>query len=140
MASAAVGAGWVNIRPDLNDEQLDEQPRATLLSLWFSARGPAVPMATWTPPASGRKPRPAVVGIEHGFGPRALAQLREAGVPLPQAWTGRQDHPRRGIVAEVPAVVSCREVLIWLLDACRALCRIDLGDRWIAQVHRPRGP
>lgn len=140
MASAAVDAGWVNVRPRLSDEQLDEQPRATLPGMWFSARGPAVPMATWTPPASGRKPGPAVVGIEHGAGPRALEQLGEAGVPLPRAWNSRQDHPKRGIVAEVPAVVSCHETLVWLLSACRALCSIDLDSRWIAEVHRPRNP
>ena len=137
--TARGGLGWINVRPRLRDDHIDRLPQPTTLGRWFSGRGPAVPMATWTPASGGRRPSPVVVGLEHGTGPNALDRLREAGAPLPQGWRKVQDHAKRGIVAEPGPGAGRAEVLRWLLSACRLLCRVDVDDDWIAEVHRP-GP
>lgn len=131
------GLGWVNIGPGLRDDQIDQLPAPTLLGRWFSGRGPAVPMATWTPPRGDRAGSPPTVGVEHGAGPKALDRLRDAGAPLPAGWRKVQDHAKNGIVVQPAAGASHREVLRWLLSACWALCPIDIEDHWLAEVHRP---
>lgn len=131
------GLGWVNIGPALTEAQHRQVPAQSTLGSWFSARGPLLPLATWTPPMSGVKPRPVTIGIEHGAGPRAIEKLRGAGLPLPSGWRKLQDHPKRGIVVEVPASSDHRLVLKWLLNACWALCGIEIDDQWSAVVNRP---
>ena len=137
LADRGDGLGWVNVGPGLRDDQIDRLPAPTVLGRWFSGRGPAVPMATWTPPRSVRTPTAPVVGIEHSAGPKALDKLREAGTPLPKGWRKVQDHAKHGIVVEYPAGTSHADVLRWMLAACWALCRIDTDDHWIAEIHRP---
>ncbi len=124
------GLGWINIGPGLRDDQLERLPTPSPLARWFSGRGPAVPMATWTPQPT--------VGIEHGAGPKALDRLADAGAPLPAGWRKLQDHAKNGIVVQPAAAASHREVLRWLLSACWSLCPIEIDDHWLAQVHRPR--
>jgi hypothetical protein len=131
------GIGWVNIGPALTEEQYRQVPEPSTLGSWFSARGPVVPLATWTPSVAGAKPRPVTVGIEHGAGPKAIEQLRDAGLPLPAGWRKLQDHAKRGIVVEVPASSDHRLVLAWLVKACWALCGIEIDDQWSAVVNRP---
>ena len=65
MAGVAAG-GWVNLVPDLPEDL--EVPARGALSPIFGARGPVVPMATWTPPGSENPPR-MTFGVEHGSGP-----------------------------------------------------------------------
>ena len=131
------GLGWINIGPGLRDDQMDRLPAPTLLGRWFSGRGPAVPMATWTPPRGVPGAEPPTVGVEHGAGPKALDRLRDAGAPLPAGWRKVQDHAKHGIVAHPPSQASHTEVLRWLLSVCWALCPIDIEDHWLAEVHRP---
>ena len=122
------GSGWINIAPSPpgDHDQIDGPPKPTLLDKWFSGRGPTVPMATWTPPSTGRRPGPSTVGVEHGAGPNALVRLDDAGVPLPEGWRKLQDHAKHGIVAEPSPGAGYEEVLNWLLNACRHLCDINL--------------
>lgn len=136
LADRGDGQGWINIGPGLRDDQIDRLPPQTLVGRWFSGRGPAVPMATWTPPRRDPAAGP-VVGIEHGAGPKALDRLRDAGAPLPAGWRKVQDHAKHGIVAHPRPEASHHEVLAWLLSACWALCAIDIEDHWLAEVHRP---
>lgn len=131
------GTGWINLGPALTEEQHDRLPTPSIIGSWFSSRGPIVPMATWTPPAAGSKPRPATVGIEHGAGPDALDKLREAGLSLPSGWRKLQDHAKRGIVLAVDPAVSPEEVVSWLVRACWSLCAIEVDDHWSAEVNSP---
>ena len=131
------GLGWINIGPGLRDDQIDRLPAPTVLGRWFSGRGPAVPMATWTPPRGAQAGLPPTIGVEHGAGPKALDRLRDAGAPLPDGWRKVQDHAKNGIVAQPAAGASHAEVLRWLLSACWALCPIDIEDNWLAEVHQP---
>ena len=131
------GLGWINIGPGLRDDQIEQLPVPTMLGRWFSGRGPAVPMATWTPPRGSPAGLPPTIGVEHGAGPKALDRLRDAGAPLPAGWRKVQDHAKNGIVVQPAAGASHDDVLGWLLSVCWALCPIDIEDHWLAEVHRP---
>ena len=139
LADRGDGLGWINIGPGLRDDQIDSLPTPSPLGRWFSGRGPAVPMATWTPPRGVPAESPPTVGVEHGAGPKALDRLSDAGAPLPAGWRKVQDHAKNGIVVQPAAGASHDEVLGWLLSACWALCPIEIEDNWLAEVHRPVG-
>ena len=132
------GKGWINFGPALSAEELAPVPHKTGLGQWFSGRGPAVPMATWTPGVARGRARPAQVGLAHGTGPDALDRLADVGLSLPAGWVGKQDHAKHGIVAELPDAVDHRSIVDWLIAAMAELSPIiPTGDRWIAEVHRP---
>jgi hypothetical protein len=134
-AQAAAGRGWINLAPDLGGEADDGQPPSRGGG-WFSGRGPSVPHATWVAGRTTRRGRtePARLGIEHGRGPRALAQLAAAGHPLPSDWRVRQDHPKRGLVVELPADAAPAQVAAWLVGAAAVLSEAPTGDVWLAEV------
>ena len=138
LAARGDGLGWINIGPGLRDDQIDRLPEPTVLGRWFSGRGPAVPMATWTPPQGGSARSQPTVGVEHGAGPKALDRLRDAGAPLPAGWRKVQDHAKNGVVVHPPSGAPHTDVLAWLLSVCWALCPIEIEDHWLAEVHRPR--
>jgi hypothetical protein len=133
---AAARQGWVNLSPGLAVDT-PPLPRSALGSL-FSARGPAVPLGTWSAPGrSGRDP--STIGIQHGQGPRVLQQLDEAGLGLPEGWRRLQDHPRRGLVCVVPASDDPEDldaVLGWLLQATGWLCPLPRTGEWRAICYR----
>ena len=137
LAARGDGLGWLNIGPGLRDDQLACLPEPSMIGKWFSGRGPIVPMATWTPATRGAKPSASIVGVQHGVGPNALDQLREAGAGLPDGWRKVQDHAKRGIVVEPKTEASTLQILQWLLSVCWALCPIEIDDQWLAEVHRP---
>jgi hypothetical protein len=82
----------------------------------FSKRGPAVPLATWTPEVTGRRPEPATVGVQHGIGSALRARLAGTAAQVPEGWRVVGDHPRRGLVVQVPAGVGDTAVASWLLQ------------------------
>jgi hypothetical protein len=111
-------------------------PRSALAAI-FGAKGPTVPLGTWTP-AQGRSP--ASVGIQHSQGVRAVATLAERNVAVPNGWRRLQDHPKRGLVLEPTPATSADEldgVLDWLLRATGALCPVRRTGEWRAYVYRP---
>jgi hypothetical protein len=62
-------------------------------------------------------------------------KLRDLGLPLPEGWRITQDHPRRGLVAQVPAAADDHAVIDWLLRAAQAVCAVPSTGRWIASVY-----
>jgi len=132
---AVEGRVWVNVQPHVDDEDLPAEGGTPGL---LSGRGPTLPLATWTPgqPAA-RRPTPVTIGIQHGAGPRVAHHLRDLGLPVPPAWEVVQDHPRRGLVVEVPDGSPLADVLGWLLAATGALCPVPFVW-WHATLHRPR--
>jgi hypothetical protein len=128
------GSGWINLGPALSAAEWEAVPHRTGLVAWFSSRGPAVPMATWTP---GR-PGPAEIGVAHGSGPRAVERLGDEGLALPPGWQKRQDHAKHGIVAEIPDGADPHVVIDWLVGAMTRLSMVlPAGEWWMAEVHRP---
>jgi hypothetical protein len=83
----------------------------------------------------GRSARPTTVGLQHASGPRVAWRLRDVGLPVPEGWRVTQDHPRRGLVAEVPADADNRAVIDWLLRSATIVCQVEATGRWEAAVH-----
>ena len=130
---ARTGTGWVNFSPEV-DPEYPPPPRNMVVAI-FSNRGEPVPLATWTAPeAPGR---PALVGLQHGAGPGALARLAEHHLELRPGWSKLSDHARRGLVLTVPVDEDPTEIVWWLLAASHALSPVPLTGAWLASVHRP---
>jgi hypothetical protein len=128
--------GWVNFQPNIDPEDVPGSG-FNLLSI-FSARGPAIPLATWMPGIHNRKgvPAPPEIGIQHPAGSRAIPVLRTRGLDVPDGWIPLQDHPKRGLVLRLPPEVPHPEIVRWLLDATTALCAYPLPDSWLAAVYQ----
>lgn len=138
-AIKASGSGWVNLRPVIR--QVDEPPPPGIFAI-FGGSPHQVPLATWFP---GRRAdeetiKPTTVGLQHSAGPRVARKLGELGLPLPDGWRITQDHPRRGLVAELSSGCSDEEAIDWLVRAGSALCVVPSTGRWRASLHtgRPR--
>ena len=126
-------SAWVNFLPEV-EEGHEPPPRNPVVAI-FSARGDAVPMATWTTPAKpGGRPN---LGIEHGSGPQALAKLSRFGVELEPGWLKIADHPRRGLVVACPRETDPEHALWWLLTAMHILTVVPLTENWLARIYTP---
>lgn len=126
--------GWVNFEPAVRMEDAPP-PRSGLFSL-FSARGPDVPLATWTPGEARKgRPEPPTVGILHGAGPGAKGKLAARGFPVPEGWVVLQDYGKKGLVVAVPPAVGHAQVVDWLLRAATALSDIPLTGTWRAAFY-----
>lgn len=132
LAGAGRGA-WVNLVPEV-EPGTEPPPRRATIAI-FSSRGDAVPLATWKAP--DRPGRRATLGIEHGSGPKALARLAEADLPLPSGWLKVGDHPKRGLVVTVPPEAEVDAVVWWLLSATHVLSVPPLTGSWLAHIYRP---
>ncbi|MCE2531789.1 MAG: hypothetical protein J4F44_04830 [Acidimicrobiia bacterium] len=131
------GRGWLNLLPWVEDE---DRPPTSPLGRMFSARGPEIPQATWVPQhRRGRSTVRATIGISHPTGRFAVRRLAENGVHVPQAWTVRQDHVRRGLVFELPDGVGAAEVLRFLMAATEVLSGVETDGRWVADIAVQRG-
>ena len=131
-ARRAEGSGWLNLLPEVADDAT--VPRSGGLFAIFTARGPAIPLATWAPAPAAKADGRMEMGIEHGSGPQALARLAEQQLALPGGWRKRSDHPKRGLVVDAPADADLDDALWWLLAASHALSMVPLTGDWLAQV------
>jgi hypothetical protein len=138
LAMADARQGWVNFTPGL-DMDYPPPARSALVNL-FGARGPDVPLATWTPPSRGDR-EPSTVGIQHAQGPKVADRLAGLGLAIPEGWRTLQDHPKRGLVCAVPTIGAddadeLDGVLDWLLHATGALCPLPRTGEWRALCYR----
>jgi hypothetical protein len=128
--------GWVNLAPVVDEADV---PRTSVGVLgWMSAKGPAVPEATWVPGERKRKGGVEAdsIGLQHRGGPKARFALADAGVSIPTGWKLLADHPKRGLVLELPDGTDPAPVVDWLIRAARALSPMELPDQWAALVYR----
>ena len=131
--TTGAGSAWVNFVPEVEAGH-EPPPRNPVVAI-FSARGDAVPLATWTTPANrGGRPN---LGITHGSGPKALDRLERFGVPLEADWLKVADHPRRGLVVAAPRQVDHDHALWWLLTATHILSVVPLTGSWQARIYTP---
>ena len=127
--------GWVNFEPAIHVEDVPP-PGGGFFSL-FSARGPAVPLATWTPASEQRRGRgtPAMIGLQHPAGAKAKPLLERLGHPVPEGWPVTQDYVKKGMVVAVPPTATHDDVVRWLLRAASHLAAVPLTGRWRASVY-----
>lgn len=134
-AMAHAHTGWMNFEPAVYVEDAPP-PDAGFFSL-FSGRGPAVPLATWTPPSAPRRGRaePAMIGLQHPAGGKARPLLERLGHPVPDGWPVTQDYAKKGMVVAVPPAAGHDEVVRWLLRAAGFLSAVPLTGQWRAAVY-----
>ena len=102
---------WFNIEPDV-----DERSIHTGSIFWkaFSSRGPRIPQFTWTS-ATDRKGnyQPSEIGLTHPTGIAVLERIKSFQINIPDEWRLIQDHPKRGIVIQLPATYVSEEVVMF---------------------------
>jgi len=102
---------WFNIEPDV-----DERSIHTGSIFWkaFSSRGPRIPQFTWTS-ATDRKGnyQPSEIGLTHPTGIAVLERIKSFQINIPDEWRLIQDHPKRGIVFQLPATYHSEEVVMF---------------------------
>ena len=131
---AATGTGWINVDPVIEEEY---EPPAPGPFAFLGGSTHQVPTVTWLPGKHlpNGTTRPTSVGVQHAAGPHLAWKLGDLGLPLPRGWRVTQDHPRRGLVALVPADTPHRDVMDWLLRLAAAVCAVPATGRWEASVH-----
>lgn len=134
-AAAAQGGGWVNFEPGVEADDIATAGSSTFAL--FSARGPVVPLGTWTPATTtGRGRRePAMLGLQHPAGSKAKPLLAGLGHPVPEGWVVVQDHVKKGLVVALPEGAGAGEALAWLVRAARLLSTVPLRGGWRATVY-----
>ncbi len=129
-------AGWVNFSPVLPEGV--EAPRQGLLR-FLGARGPEALMATWVPGERGKQGYgPATVGVQHATGCRLVAGKGALGLAVPDGWRVVQDHPTRGLVAQVPDDADLDDVVGWLLVTATEATSLPLTGKWRAAFYPGR--
>ena len=102
---------WFNIEPDV-----DERSIHTGSIFWkaFSSRGPRIPQFTWTS-ATYRKGnyQPSEIWLTHPTGIAVLERIKGFQINIPDEWRLIQDHPKRGIVFQLPATYDSEEVVMF---------------------------
>ena len=80
----------------------------------FSSRGPRIPQFTWTS-ATDRKGnyQPSEIGLTHPTGIAVLERIKGFQINIPDEWRLIQDHPKRGIVFQLPATYDSEEVVMF---------------------------
>jgi hypothetical protein len=110
---------WVNLQPEV---ELDDDRTSSGFFGIFGGRGPAVPLCTWVPAERA-------AGIQHDAGPKLARRI-----DIPPGWRVTQDHPRRGLVVDVPEGVADAAVLQWLVATGEAICSVPRRGPWVAEV------
>jgi hypothetical protein len=133
VAVKAGGTGWINMEPIIEEEY---EPPGPGPFAFLGGSTHKVPTITWKParPTDTGVARPTEIGIQHAAGPHLTWTLRDLGLLLPEGWRLRQDHPRRGLVADVPPDADDQAVVAWLLQAATAACTVPTTGRWRASV------
>ncbi len=116
------GSGWLNLLPLIADDT--PVPATPSVFAVLSKRGPVVPLATWTPAVAGKRPTPVTIGVQHGVASALKSRLADSPARIPSEWRVLSDHPRRGLVIEVPDGTADRVVAEWLLTCIDTVSRI----------------
>ena len=140
MFELAAPERWVNIQFEVDEDHPAATPDSPLFSL-FAARGPSSPLATvMAATTTGKHATPAQIGLQHRAGQKAARQLVEAGVMIPDDWQWVQDHPRRGLILQLPEIdgTSSESVTAWLLSAMELLNRSPTTGNVLYELHTSR--
>lgn len=131
------GSGWMNLMPGVDEDAAAPQPAAGLFAFFGNRQAP-VTMATIMPPRLDRREREGMtIGMMHPTGGKSVARLAEAGVDVPENWTVRQDHTRRGLLVRTSPDAAGADAIAWSVAAGTALCRVETTGSWRAVVYLP---
>jgi hypothetical protein len=132
------GEGWINLLPGVEESEEDQVTSPGLFSLIFGGKQAPVTMGTLMPPKPARAKFDGVtIGLLHPAGGKAVHQLAEDGVRVPEGWVVRQDHTRRGILIRAAVGAAATDIIGWSVRAGTALCRKEMTGQWQAVVYLP---
>tara|TARA_B100000686_G_C16193368_1_gene666953 strand:- start:145 stop:624 length:480 start_codon:yes stop_codon:yes gene_type:complete len=120
---------WVNIEPDV-----DKRDIHTGSIFWkaFSSRGPVIPRFTWVSATTSRGSFvPAQIGLTHPTGNVALERLKNFDALIPKEWGLQQDHPKRGLVFQLPKKYDVDEVIGFALRSIPILSPFEFKNKFI---------
>jgi hypothetical protein len=137
---STAGDGWINLTPEVRDEEAVEFRQTTGLFSFLGGRQSSTVMCTWMPARPGRHEHEVTIGVLHPRGRAAAVRLREAGAPVPTGWRVSQDNTRRGLILKAPVSTTHREVLDWVIRATELLNVEPLTGLWRAEVFPPVTP
>ena len=102
---------WFNIEPDVYQRSVHT---GSIFWKAFSSRGPRIPQFTWTS-ATDRKGnfQPSEIGLTHPTGIAVLERIQSFQINVPNEWQLIQDHPKRGIVFQLPETYDPEEVVVF---------------------------
>lgn len=129
----ATHIGWINIQPEIPEENAPPPP--SMISQLFRSGAPVIALATWTPPTIKQPKGPQMIGVQHRLGAKLVPLLDDLGVSRPDDWRRIQDSPRRGLVVAVPTTTPHDEILQWLMRISRAATRAESTGMWVAAIH-----
>jgi len=98
LASARSGKGWINCSPGVPEDY--PQFRPSLFAWLIGPTPPGAPIVTLMPGHAGQ---PDTLGVLHAKGRIGLHRGATLA-SVPASWRCSQDHNRRGLLFEVPAV------------------------------------
>ncbi len=130
---AADGSSWVNLEPIIPDQRLGDFTDRRGVSGWFSARGSDLPFVTiMGPDRSGKRAQAGSLGVQHGAGPKAVAQLAAQGVTTPETWVVGQEHTKRGLIYHFPESTDAQSLLDFSFAVAGVLSPAPLDAWWSA--------
>lgn len=120
-------SGWVNATPGVPEDY--PQLRGSLFSWLTGPTPPGAPLVTLMPGHGGQ---PDTLGILHAKG--RLGLLRGGNmVSVPASWRCQQDHNRRGLLFEVPAVTD-GELAQVMISTCDELATIPTTGSYLIEL------
>ncbi|HJM28134.1 MAG: hypothetical protein QF596_08950 [Acidimicrobiales bacterium] len=120
---------WVNIEPDVDRESVHT---GSIFWRAFSSRGPVIPKFTWVSATTSKSSyQHAQVGLTHPTGNAVLERLKDFHVEIPQGWILEQDHPKRGLVLQLPNQYDAQAVIDFALSSIPVLSPFEFDNRFL---------
>jgi hypothetical protein len=127
MEAARATNGWLNCTPGVPDDY--PQFRPSLFAWLVGPTPPGAPIVTWMP---GHNGQPDTLGILHAKGKIGLHQGANIA-SIPSSWRCRQDHNRRGLLFEVPAVTDA-ELATVIVSSCDELATVPTTGNYLVEL------
>lgn len=118
-APAQTQGQWCNLEFEVDEDHPAYVPDSPLFA-FLAARGPASPLVTII---AGEEDKPNQLGVQHRAGTKTRRTLVDAGIIAPDEAKLVQDHPRRGLVVEIPRGADTAAWSRWLLATMHELNR-----------------
>jgi hypothetical protein len=127
IASLEGAKGWINVTPGIpSDAVADDR---SLFSWLVGARPQVAPLVTWMP--DEKHAGVGTLGVLHARGQLTKEELAALGVP--EGWTLRQNHTRRGLLFFVPSI-DADQLCEAMLRFSDALATVATTGRYLAEV------
>ena len=125
---------WLNVEPDVHGKDIHT---GSIFWKAFSSRGPVIPKFTWVSASTSKSGnyQPAQLGLTHPTGNAVLQRLRDFNLTVSDDWMLQQDHPKRGLVFQLPREYDAGKVIDFGLSAIPVLSPFECDNKFC--LHYP---